>query len=200
MWAAGDYAAVATPLLIVAELLCEAADLRAGWRVLDVATGSGNAALGAARRRCEVTGIDYVPSLLERARERAALERLEASFEEGDAEQLVFADAGFDAVLSTFGVMFAPDQERAARELVADAGPAAAALRRALRLQHIRPVHRADRGIGLTAGPAGAADQKPASRNEGNYSRRSGEIILKNNISKATGCSHSFRERRDGPH
>jgi len=117
MWAAGDYAAVATPLLVVAELLCEAADLRAGWRVLDVATGSGNAALGAARRRCEVIGIDYVPALLERARERAAVERLEVRFDEGDAERLEFPDAGFDAVLSTFGVMFAPDQERAAREL-----------------------------------------------------------------------------------
>lgn len=118
MWAAGDYAAVATPLLIVSELLCEAADLRAGSRVLDVATGSGNTALGAARRRCEVTALDYVPALLERARERAAAERLEIRFEEGDAENLPYADGAFDAVLSTFGVMFAPDQERAASELV----------------------------------------------------------------------------------
>jgi ubiquinone/menaquinone biosynthesis C-methylase UbiE len=118
MWAAGDYAAVATPLLIVSELLCEAADLRAGSRVLDVATGSGNTALGAARRRCEVTGLDYVPSLLERARERAAVERLEIRFEEGDAENLPYADGAFDTVLSTFGVMFAPDQERAAAELL----------------------------------------------------------------------------------
>ena len=118
MWGAGDYAAVATPLLITAELLCEAADLRGGSRVLDVATGSGNAALGAARRRCEVTGIDYVAALLERARERARAERLDIRFEEGDAEKLPFADASFDAVLSTFGVMFAPDQERAAREML----------------------------------------------------------------------------------
>jgi ubiquinone/menaquinone biosynthesis C-methylase UbiE len=118
MWAAGDYAAVATPLLIVSELLCEAADLRAGSRVLDVATGSGNTALGAARRRCEVTGVDYVPALLERARERAAAERLEIRFDEGDAENLPYADGAFDAVLSTFGVMFAPDQQRAAAELL----------------------------------------------------------------------------------
>ncbi|HEX6267489.1 MAG TPA: class I SAM-dependent methyltransferase [Burkholderiales bacterium] len=118
MWAAGDYAAVATPLLIVSELLCEAADLRAGSKVLDVATGSGNTALGAARRRCEVIGVDYVPSLLERARERAAVERLEIRFDEGDAENLPYADGAFDAVLSSFGVMFAPDQERAAGELL----------------------------------------------------------------------------------
>ncbi|MCD6044790.1 MAG: SAM-dependent methyltransferase [Burkholderiales bacterium] len=118
MWAAGDYAAVATPLLIVSELLCEAADLRGGSKVLDVATGSGNTALGAARRRCEVTGIDYVASLLERARERAAVERLDIRFEEGDVEALPYPDGSFDVVLSTFGVMFAPDQERAARELL----------------------------------------------------------------------------------
>lgn len=118
MWGAGDYAAVATPLLIVSELLCEAADLRAGSKVLDVATGSGNTALGAARRGCEVTGLDYVPALLERARERASAERLEIRFEEGDAETLPYAPGRFDAVLSTFGVMFAPDQERAAAELL----------------------------------------------------------------------------------
>lgn len=118
MWAAGDYAAVATPLVIVAEELCEAMDLRAGSRVLDVATGSGNAALAAARRRCDVTGIDFVPQLLERARERAAVERLEVRFVEGDAEQLGFPDGAFHYVVSTFGVMFAPDQERVANELV----------------------------------------------------------------------------------
>ena len=124
MWAAGDYAAVATPLVIVSELLCEAADLRAGSKVLDVATGSGNTALGAARRRCEVTGVDYVASLLERARERAAVERLDIRFEDGDAEALPYPDGSFDAVLSTFGVMFAPDQERAARELLRVCRPA----------------------------------------------------------------------------
>lgn len=118
MWAAGDYAAVATPLLITSELLCEAVDLRAGSRVLDVATGSGNTALAAARRRCETTGVDYVPALLARARERAAAERLDLRLEEGDMEALAFPDAAFDYVLSTFGVMFAPDQARAARELV----------------------------------------------------------------------------------
>ena len=102
----------------MSEHLCEAVDLRAGWEVLDVATGSGNTALAAARRFCEVTGVDFVPALLERGRERAAAERLPVTFLEGDAEALPFPDAAFDAVLSTFGVMFAPDQERAAAELL----------------------------------------------------------------------------------
>ncbi len=117
-WASGDYAAFGAGLLIMGELLCEAVDLRPGWRVLDVATGSGNTALAAARRSCNVTGVDYVPALLKRARERAAVERLETTFLEGDAEDLPFADSSFDAVLSSVGVMFAPDQERAAAELL----------------------------------------------------------------------------------
>jgi SAM-dependent methyltransferase len=118
MWASGDYAAVAARIVPMAEHLAEAAGLRPGDRVLDVATGSGNAALAAARYGCEVTGVDYVPGLLERARERAAAEGLEITFAEGDAEALAFPDASFDAVLSCLGVMFAPDQERAAAELV----------------------------------------------------------------------------------
>jgi SAM-dependent methyltransferase len=117
-WAAGDYAAVGARLLLTAELLCEAVDLRAGQRVLDVACGSGNASLAAARRFCQVTGVDYVPALLERARQRAQAEGLEASFQEGDAEALAFPDASFDVVLSTCGAMFAPDQERTASELL----------------------------------------------------------------------------------
>jgi len=117
-WASGDFAAVATPMTIVGEMLCEAVDLRAGSTVLDVACGSGNAALAAARRFCAVTGVDYVPALLERGRERAAAERLEVEFIEGDAEALPFDDDTFDVVLSTFGVMFAPDHARAAAELL----------------------------------------------------------------------------------
>jgi len=117
-WASGDFAAVGGRLVIVGETLCEAVDLRAGSRVLDVACGSGTAALAAARRACDVTGIDYVPALLERGRERAAAERLTVDFLEGDAEALPFADASFDVVLSTFGVMFAPDQGQAAAELL----------------------------------------------------------------------------------
>jgi SAM-dependent methyltransferase len=117
-WASGDYGAVAARIVVMAERLVEAADLLAGDRVLDVATGTGNAALAAARCDCEVTGIDYVPGLLERGRTRAAAEGLEVAFAEGDAEHLAFPDASFDAVLSCLGVMFTPDQERAAAELV----------------------------------------------------------------------------------
>jgi SAM-dependent methyltransferase len=117
-WASADYAAVAARIVPMAEGLAQNAGLRAGDRVLDVATGSGNAALAAARCGCEVTGVDYVPSLLVRARARSAAEGLEVEFAEGDAENLAFPDASFDAVLSCLGVMFTPDQERAAAELV----------------------------------------------------------------------------------
>ena len=116
-WAAGDYAVIGTTLQIVGELLCEALDLRAGERVLDVAAGNGNATLAAARRWCEVISTDYVPALLERGRMRAAAEGLPVEFEQADAENLPYADASFDVVLSTFGVMFTPDQEKAAAEL-----------------------------------------------------------------------------------
>ena len=116
-WAAGDYAMVGATLQIVAEALCAAVDLRPGQRVLDVATGSGNTALAAARCFTEVVGVDYVPALLARGRERAHAERLPVDFRDGDAEALPLPDAAFDVVLSTFGVMFAPDQQRAAREL-----------------------------------------------------------------------------------
>jgi ubiquinone/menaquinone biosynthesis C-methylase UbiE len=117
-WASGDFSRVASRIVFQAEHLCETADLQAGWRVLDVATGSGNAALAAARRGCEVVGIDYVPALLERARIRAAADHLHVDFLEGDAENLDFPDASFDAVISIYGVMFAPDHRRAAAELV----------------------------------------------------------------------------------
>jgi SAM-dependent methyltransferase len=117
-WSAGDYAEIGTRLQIVGESLCEAVDLRAGSRVLDVAAGNGNAALAAARRWCDVVATDYVPALLERARARAAADHLPIEFREADAENLPFADGSFDAVLSTFGVMFTPDQERAAQEML----------------------------------------------------------------------------------
>ena len=118
VWASGDFAAVATTIVPVAERLSDAADLRAGSSVLDVACGSGNAAIAAARLGCVVTGIDYVPALLERGRERAAAERLDVDFRDGDAEQIPFPDESFTATLSVFGSMFAPDQRRAAAELV----------------------------------------------------------------------------------
>jgi ubiquinone/menaquinone biosynthesis C-methylase UbiE len=117
-WATGDFSMIASTQAIAGELLCEAVDLRAGWKVLDVATGSGNTAIAAARRFCDVTGSDYVPALLERGRERAAVEGFKITFEEGDAEALPSADESFDAVLSTYGAMFAPDQEKAASELL----------------------------------------------------------------------------------
>lgn len=117
-WATGDFSMIATRQILVGELLCEAVDIHPGQRVLDVATGSGNTALAAARRGGEVTGIDFVPALLERGRERAAAERLTIAFQDGDAEDIPVADASFDVVLSTFGAMFAPNQEKTARELL----------------------------------------------------------------------------------
>jgi ubiquinone/menaquinone biosynthesis C-methylase UbiE len=117
-WATGDFAVIAWNTVFPCELMCEAVDLRAGQRVLDVATGSGNAALSAARRRCDALGIDYVPALVEMARERAALERLPARFEVGDCEAIPCADHAFDVVLSVFGSMFAPDPQKAAAELL----------------------------------------------------------------------------------
>jgi ubiquinone/menaquinone biosynthesis C-methylase UbiE len=117
-WASGDYAVVGTTLQIVGEELCEALDLRAGASVLDVAAGNGNVSLAAARRWCEVVATDYVPALLERARERAEAERLPITFQEADAEALPFPDESFDVVVSTFGVMFTPDQEGVAAELL----------------------------------------------------------------------------------
>jgi ubiquinone/menaquinone biosynthesis C-methylase UbiE len=118
VWSAGDYATIGTTLQIVGERLCEAVDMRAGSRVLDVAAGNGNATLAAARRFARVTSTDYVRALLERGKERAAAERFSVDFQEADAEALPFADASFDAALSTFGVMFTPNQEKAAAELV----------------------------------------------------------------------------------
>ena len=117
-WSTGNYAVVGTTLQIVGEMLCEALDLRAGSRVLDVAAGNGNASLAAARRWCEVTSTDYVPSLLDAGKARAQAEGLAITFQEADAENLPFADASFDVVLSTFGVMFTANQEKAAAELV----------------------------------------------------------------------------------
>jgi SAM-dependent methyltransferase len=116
-WSSGDYAVVGVTLQIVGEMLCEAVDLRSNQRVLDVAAGNGNATLAAARRFAEVVSTDYVGALLERGRERAMADRLPVIFREADAEALPFADASFDVVLSTFGVMFAPDHARSAFEL-----------------------------------------------------------------------------------
>jgi len=116
-WSSGDYAVVGTTLQIVGEQLCEALDLRAGSKVLDVAAGNGNVTLAAARRWCDVTSTDYVPALLKRGQERAAADHLTVEFREADAEALPFADASYDVVVSTFGVMFTPDQDKAASEL-----------------------------------------------------------------------------------
>jgi SAM-dependent methyltransferase len=118
MWSSGDFGVIAALIHVVAERLVDSADLVAGSRVLDVAGGTGNAAIAAARCGCDVTCTDYVPALLERGRERARAERLNIEFAEADAEDLPCDDGAFDAVISTFGVMFAPDQRRAADELV----------------------------------------------------------------------------------
>ena len=117
-WSSGDYAVIGTTLQIVGESLCEALDLRAGQKVLDVAAGNGNLTLAAARRWGEVVSSDYVPALLERCHERADAEGLEVEFREADAEALPFEDASFDVVASTFGVMFTPDQDKAAAEML----------------------------------------------------------------------------------
>jgi len=116
-WGAGDYAVIGTTLQIVGELLCEAVDLRSNQRVLDVAAGNGNATLAAARRFAEVVSTDYVGALLDRGRQRAQAEGVAVTFRQADAEALPFTDASFDVVLSTFGVMFTPNQEQAASEL-----------------------------------------------------------------------------------
>ena len=117
-WSSGDYAVVGTTLQIVGEELCEALDLRSNHKVLDVAAGNGNVTLAAARRWCEVTSTDYVPALLVRGKLRADADGMNITFKEADAEALPFADASFDAVVSTFGVMFTPNQDRAAGELI----------------------------------------------------------------------------------
>jgi len=118
IWACGDYIVVGTTLQIVSEQLCEAVDLRGGQTVLDVATGSGNTAIAAARRACDVIGIDYAPPLLKRARQRAQAEGASATFIQAEAEHLPFQPNSFDVVLSTFGVMFASDHTKAAAELL----------------------------------------------------------------------------------
>jgi ubiquinone/menaquinone biosynthesis C-methylase UbiE len=117
-WSSGDYAVVGATLQIVGESLCEAMDLRAGQKVLDVAAGNGNVTLAAARRWCDVTSTDYVPALLDRGRARSAAEGWAIDFREADAEALPFKDGSFDAVVSTFGVMFTANHEKAAAELL----------------------------------------------------------------------------------
>ncbi|MGN6516148.1 MAG: class I SAM-dependent methyltransferase [Rhizomicrobium sp.] len=117
-WGSGDYAIIGATLQIVGETLCEAMDLRSNQRVLDVAAGNGNATLAAARRFADVVSTDYVGTLLERGRERAHADRLAVTFQEADAEALPFEDGSFDAVLSTFGVMFTPNQEKSASEMM----------------------------------------------------------------------------------
>ena len=118
MWASGDFAVIGTTLQIVGEVLCESIDLRSTERVLDVAAGNGNATLAAARRFARVTSTDYVPALLDRGRRRADAEALDVIFETADAEALPYPDASFDVALSTVGVMFTPNPERAAAELL----------------------------------------------------------------------------------
>jgi SAM-dependent methyltransferase len=117
-WSSGDYAIVGSTLQIVGEALCETLDLKAGSKVLDVAAGNGMASLAAARRWCEVISTDYVPDLLERGKARAAADGWNIKFMEADAEELPFQADQFDVVLSTFGVMFTPNQDKAAAELL----------------------------------------------------------------------------------
>jgi ubiquinone/menaquinone biosynthesis C-methylase UbiE len=117
-WGSGDYGRVGITLQITGEALCEALDIRSGQSVLDVAAGNGNASLAAARRFCKVVSTDYVPALLDQSRIRATAEKLGVDYREADAEDLPFSDASFDNVVSTFGVMFSPNQAKAAAELI----------------------------------------------------------------------------------
>jgi SAM-dependent methyltransferase len=117
MWDAGNFAAVAEKILESGELVVERAGVEPGMDVLDLACGSGNATLPAARRGARVTGLDFAPGLLDIARERAADAMVEIDFVEGDAQELPFEDASFDRVISTFGHMFAPDHKRTASEM-----------------------------------------------------------------------------------
>ncbi len=117
-WSSGNYAVIGTTLQMMGEHLCEAVDVCAGWKVLDVAAGNGNAALAAARRGCEVVATDYVEHLLERALGRAEADGVPLTTQVADAEDLPFEDGAFDVALSTVGVMFAPDPRRAAQELI----------------------------------------------------------------------------------
>ena len=117
-WASGDFGIIGTTLQIVGESLCEAVNVRSGSKVLDVAAGNGNCSLAAARRWCEVTSTDYVPALLDDGRRRAEAERLPITFQEADVEALPFTDGTFDVVLSSFGVMFAPNHEKSASEML----------------------------------------------------------------------------------
>lgn len=118
VWATGDFHEIARQNVVMAEALCAAVDPHGGERVLDIACGSGTAALVTARRYCDVTGIDYVPSLVERAKRRAAADGFEVDFRVADAQALPFGDASFDVILSVYGVQFAPDQEQAASEML----------------------------------------------------------------------------------
>ncbi len=122
-WASGDYAVVASRIVLASELLADAVGLKAGWEVLDVACGNGNAALAAARSGTHALGIDYIPALLEGGRARAVAEGLDVEFRLGDIEDLPVEDGSFDAVLSVFGAMFAPDHQRAADEIIRAARP-----------------------------------------------------------------------------
>lgn len=119
IWSKGDFSVIANLVYFPSERLAETLRILPGEHVLDVASGSGNAAIAAARRSWgNVISSDYVPALLERGRERAAAERLGVEFVEADAQDLPFDDASFDVVTSIFGAMFAPDQQRTADELL----------------------------------------------------------------------------------
>jgi ubiquinone/menaquinone biosynthesis C-methylase UbiE len=123
-WGSGDYARIGTTLQIVGESLAEALDLNPDSKVLDVAAGNGNATLAFARRWCNVTSTDYVEKLLAQGRARAEAEALSITFQIADAEQLPFENSAFDAVVSTFGVMFTPNQLKSASEILRVCRPA----------------------------------------------------------------------------
>ena len=193
IWGSGDYNRIAAITVPVSEALVARADVRPGDRVLDVATGTGHAALAAARRGAHTTGIDYVTELVDIARRRATAEVLDVDFVEGDAEDLAFADGSFDVVLSAIGVMFTADHARAASELVRVARPGG---RIAVAQLDADGLHRPPAQDGRRARPAAGRGRSPR---PGGVSRRPCETSSALTSSTSPPRGATVRQRFSSP-